>query len=35
MKNAIEDEWNKMSEEFIFKVSKLFQRRVDAIIFKK
>ena len=32
---AIEEEWNKMSEEFIFKVCKTFQRCVDTIIEKK
>ena len=34
LKTAIEEEWNKMSEEFILKACKLFQRRVDAIIEK-
>ena len=32
---AIEEEWNKMSEEFILKVCKSFQRCVDSIIEKK
>ena len=31
-KTAIEEEWNKMSEEFILKVCKSFRRRVYAII---
>ena len=35
LKNAIEEEWNKMSEEFILKTCKSFQRRVDKIIEKK
>ena len=35
LKTAIEEEWNKMSEEFILKVCKLFQRHVDKIIKKK
>ena len=30
-KTAIKDEWNKMSEEFIFKACKSFRRRVDTI----
>ena len=34
LKTAIEKEWNEMSEEFISKVCKLFQRRVDMIIEK-
>ena len=34
-KTAIEEEWNKMSEEFILKAFKLFQRCVDIIIEKK
>ena len=34
-KTAIEEEWNKMSEEFILKACKLFQRCDDAIIEKK
>ena len=35
LKTAIEEEWNKMSEEFILKICKLFQRCVDTIIKKK
>ena len=35
LKNAIEEEWNKMSEEFILKVCKSFRRHVDTIIEKK
>ena len=35
LKTAIKEEWNKMSEEFILKVCKPFQRRVDTIIEKK
>ena len=35
LKNAIEEEWNKMSEEFILKVCKSFRRCVDIIIEKK
>ena len=35
LKTAIEEEWNKMSEEFILKSGKLFRRRVDTIIEKK
>ena len=31
VKTAIEEEWNKMSEEFIPKAWKLFRRRVDTI----
>ena len=34
LKTAIEEEWNKMSEEFILMAYKLFQRHVDAIIEK-
>ena len=34
LKTVIEEEWNKMSEEFILKAHKLFQRRVDIIIEK-
>ena len=34
-KTAIEEKWNKMSEEFILKVRKSFWRRVDTIIEKK
>ena len=30
-KTAIEEEWNKMSEEFILKACKLFRRHVDTI----
>ena len=32
--SAIEEEWNKMLEEFILKACKLFQERVDIIIAK-
>ena len=32
---AVEEEWNKMSEEFILKACKSFWRRVDTIIEKK
>ena len=35
LKTAIEEEWNKMSEEFILKACKAFRRRVDTIIEKK
>ena len=35
LKTVIEEEWNKMSEEFILKASKSFQRHVDIIIEKK
>ena len=35
LKNAIEEEWNKISEEFILKVCKSFWRRFDSIIEKK
>ena len=35
LRNAIEEEWNKMSEEFIFKACKLFQRYADSIIERK
>ena len=35
LKTATEKEWNKMSEEFILKACKTFQRRVDTIIEKK
>ena len=35
LKNAIEEEWNKMSEEFILKAYKSFQKRVNTIIEKK
>ena len=31
LKTAIEEEWNKMSKEFILKACKSFQRRVDTI----
>ena len=31
LKIAIEEEWIKMSEEFILKACKLFQRRIDTI----
>ena len=34
LKTAIEEEWNKMSKEFILKACKSFQRRVDTIIEK-
>ena len=34
-KTAIEEEWNKMSEEFILKAWKSFQRHCDTIIKKK
>ena len=34
LKTAIEEEWNKMSEEFILKVRKSFQRQVDTMIEK-
>ena len=34
LKIAIEEEWNKMSEEFFLKVWKLVQRPVDTIIEK-
>ena len=32
LKTAIEEEWNKMSEEFILKACKSFRERVDTII---
>ena len=32
---TLEEEWNKISEEFILKASKSFQRYVDTIIEKK
>ena len=35
LKTAIDEEKNKMSEEFILKAYKSFQRRVDSIIEKK
>ena len=35
LKAVIEEESNKMSEEFILKAYKLFWRHVDIIIFKK
>ena len=35
LKNAIEEEWNKMSEKFILKACKSFRRGVDTIIDKK
>ena len=35
LKTVIEEEWNKMSEEFILKACKSFQRRVDTIIEQK
>ena len=31
MKNAIEEEWNKILEEFIFKASTSFHRCIDTI----
>ena len=31
LKTTIEEEWNKISEEFILKTCKSFQRHVDAI----
>ena len=31
---AIEEEWNKLFEEFILKVCKLFRKRVDTMIEK-
>ena len=34
VKTSNEDEWNKMSEEFILKAFKSFRRRVDTIIEK-
>ena len=34
LKTAIEEEWNKMSEEFIFKACKSFQKHVNTIIEK-
>ena len=34
LKTAIEEEWNKMFEEFILKACKSFPRRIDAIIKK-
>ena len=35
VKTAFEEEWNKISEEFILKACKSFSRRVDTIIEKK
>ena len=35
LKTAIEEEWNKMPEEFILKVCKSFWRHIDTIIEKK
>ena len=35
LKTAVEEEWNKMSEEFILKTFKSFRRRVDLITEKK
>ena len=35
LKTVIEEEWNKMSEEFVLKVCKSFRKRVDTIIEKK
>ena len=34
LKTAIEEEWNKMSEEFILKACKLFRKLVDTIVSK-
>ena len=34
MKTAIEEEWNKMSEELILKTYTLFRRCIDTIIKK-
>ena len=34
LKIAIEEEWNRMSEEFILKAYKSFRRRVDTMIEK-
>ena len=33
--SPIQEEWNKMSDEFILKVCKLFRRCVDTIIENK
>ena len=30
LKTAIQEEWNKRSEEFILKVNKPFRRRIDT-----
>ena len=35
LKTAIEEEWNKMSQEFILKTRKSFQRHVHKINLKK
>ena len=35
LKTAIEEEWNKMSEEFILNACKSFPKHVDTIIEKK
>ena len=35
LKTAIEEEWNKMSEEFILKPCKSFRKQIDTIIEKK
>ena len=35
LKTAIEEEWNKMFEEFILKLWKSFRMYVDTIIVKK
>ena len=35
LKTAIEEEWNKMTEEFTLKACKSFRRRVDTILEKK
>ena len=31
LKTAVEEEWNKMFEEFILKACKLFRRHIDTI----
>ena len=35
LKTAIEEEWNKMSKEFILKADKSYRRCVDTIIEKE
>ena len=35
LKTAFEEEWSKISEEFILKASKSFRKRVDTIMEKK
>ena len=35
LKTAIEEEWKKMSEEFILKACNSFQKQVDTMIKKK